>query len=205
MRARRQARANDRRAFGDARLAALRAGLQLTADQQPLWPPVENALRDLGEARHALHRGRRAMSTGAAGDATARLKERSRRLIAMGQAVGTLANTAAPLLASLSPEQKGRLPVLLRGVGPRRIVADAFAIDMDRGERRRGGPDADGRGLGPREMDRRETGERDERRGGGWHHRFERFGAGRYDPDEGGRPGRDHGIRRYRHGDEERG
>ena len=33
--------AADIAAFGDARIAALHAGLKLTADQEKLWPPVE--------------------------------------------------------------------------------------------------------------------------------------------------------------------
>ncbi len=39
--------ADDIKAFTDARIAALRAGLQLTLDQEKNWPPFEQALRDL--------------------------------------------------------------------------------------------------------------------------------------------------------------
>jgi len=39
--------AEDISAFGDARIAALHAGLKLTAEQEKLWPPVEAALRDV--------------------------------------------------------------------------------------------------------------------------------------------------------------
>ena len=42
--------AEDIAAFGDAGIAALHAGLKLTAEQEKLWPPVESALRDLAEA-----------------------------------------------------------------------------------------------------------------------------------------------------------
>ncbi|MDB5651016.1 MAG: hypothetical protein JWL62_2536, partial [Hyphomicrobiales bacterium] len=34
----------DRAAFFEARLAAIHAGLRLTADQEKLWPPVESAV-----------------------------------------------------------------------------------------------------------------------------------------------------------------
>ena len=37
----------DRAAFTDARIAALHAGLELNADQEKLWPPVEG-----GDPRH---------------------------------------------------------------------------------------------------------------------------------------------------------
>ena len=43
--------AEDIAAFGDARIAALHAGLKLTAEQEKLWPPVDNALRDLAKQR----------------------------------------------------------------------------------------------------------------------------------------------------------
>ena len=43
--------AADIAAFGDARIAALHAGLKLTAEQEKLWPPVEAALRDLAKQR----------------------------------------------------------------------------------------------------------------------------------------------------------
>ena len=37
----------DREAFTDARIAALRARLKLTPDQEKLWPAVEDAIRGL--------------------------------------------------------------------------------------------------------------------------------------------------------------
>src|SRR6185437_10849166 len=37
----------DVRAFADARIAALKAGLQLTPEQEKNWAPFEQALRDL--------------------------------------------------------------------------------------------------------------------------------------------------------------
>src|SRR5271169_7260027 len=41
----------DRAAFADARIAAVHAGLKLTADQEKLWPPVETAVRDFAKLR----------------------------------------------------------------------------------------------------------------------------------------------------------
>src|ERR1700740_83114 len=43
--------AEDRAAFLDARIAAVHAGLKLTADQEKLWPPVEAAVRDFAKMR----------------------------------------------------------------------------------------------------------------------------------------------------------
>src|SRR5258706_909185 len=41
----------DRVAFADARIAAVKAGLKLTPDQEKLWPPVEAAVRDFAKLR----------------------------------------------------------------------------------------------------------------------------------------------------------
>ena len=41
----------DRAAFVDARIAALKAGLELTADQAKNWPAFEQALRDMAQLR----------------------------------------------------------------------------------------------------------------------------------------------------------
>src|SRR6516225_8461649 len=43
--------AEDRAAFLDARLAALRAGLRLTPEQDKAWPAFEQASRDLATLR----------------------------------------------------------------------------------------------------------------------------------------------------------
>jgi len=43
--------ADDRAAMADAKIAAVHAGLKLTDDQEKLWPPVENAVRDLVKIR----------------------------------------------------------------------------------------------------------------------------------------------------------
>jgi hypothetical protein len=39
----------DRAAFLDARIAALKAGLELNAEQEKNWPPLESAMRDLAK------------------------------------------------------------------------------------------------------------------------------------------------------------
>ena len=47
--------ADDIKAFTDARIAALRAGLQLTPDQETNWPPFEQAVRDLATQMSGGH------------------------------------------------------------------------------------------------------------------------------------------------------
>ena len=43
--------AQDRSAFVDAKIASVHAGLQLTPDQDKMWPPVEAAVRDFAKQR----------------------------------------------------------------------------------------------------------------------------------------------------------
>ena len=47
-------KAEDAQAFMDARIAALHAGLKLSADQEKLWPPVEEAIRSAARL-HVSH------------------------------------------------------------------------------------------------------------------------------------------------------
>ena len=42
---------DDRAAYADARIAALKAGLRLSAEQEKLWPPLEATLKDLAAKR----------------------------------------------------------------------------------------------------------------------------------------------------------
>lgn len=104
----------DRAAFLDARIAALHAGLTLTPDQEKLWPPVEQALRDFGklvaEQRQKFRDEREPL------DPVARLQMRSDNMIARGQGLKKLADAEAPLYAALTDAQKHRVPVLARAI-----------------------------------------------------------------------------------------
>src|SRR6201986_4147321 len=73
----------DRAAFVDARIAAVHAGLKLTADQEKLWPPVEGAVRDLVKIRIDRAKAREAREAAAHGadqpkpDPVTRLRNRA--------------------------------------------------------------------------------------------------------------------------------
>lgn len=51
---------DDRAAYADARIAALKAGLRLSAEQEKFWPPVETTLKELAAKRMQRHEERRA-------------------------------------------------------------------------------------------------------------------------------------------------
>jgi zinc resistance-associated protein len=108
--------AEDMEAFAEARMAALRTGLRLSADQDKLWPPVEEAMRNLADVRRDQMRAWREGSGRNSDDLPAMLRGLSERQLASGEALRKLADAAAPLYAALDEGQKRRLRVLARGL-----------------------------------------------------------------------------------------
>ena len=104
--------AEDISAFGDARIAAVHAGLKLTAEQEKNWPPVEAALRDLAKQRSERFTAR--ASADKPKDPIERLTLRAEHMTQSGAALKKLADAAGPLYKSLDDGQKHRLMVLAR-------------------------------------------------------------------------------------------
>jgi hypothetical protein len=104
--------AQDIAAFGDARIAALHAGLQLTAEQEKNWPAVESALRDLAKQRSERLAAR--ASADRPKDPLEHLALRADVLSQRGSALKKLADAAGPLYKSLDEAQKQRFVVLAR-------------------------------------------------------------------------------------------
>lgn len=117
-----QPTAEDLRAFGEARLAALKAGLALSADQEKNWPAYEQAARDLQKLRSdrmSALMATRGNSQAPAGDPVERMRQRSTTLSAFGSALQKLADAADPLYKSLDDGQKRRFAMLSRLTGSR--------------------------------------------------------------------------------------
>jgi zinc resistance-associated protein len=106
----------DRAAFLDARIAAIRAGLKLSPDQEKLWPGVETALRTAGKS--AMDRHQKFKNERADENFIDRIRRRGENAVARGQDLQAVADAAAPLYATLSEEQKHRLPVLMHVLRP---------------------------------------------------------------------------------------
>ncbi len=87
----------DRAAMTDARIAALRAGLRLTPDQEKSWPAVESAMRDLAKQRSEVRERMREARRNP--DPIARLRARGRR---DGRASGRPEAARGRLRAALS-------------------------------------------------------------------------------------------------------
>ncbi len=111
----------DRAAFLDGRIAAAKAVLKLTPEQEKLWPAFETALRDAAKTREAARAQRDAeREKGPAGrpDPVARLRMMGQNDTARGAAMTKLADAAAPLYASLDDAQKRRVERFLPHGGP---------------------------------------------------------------------------------------
>jgi zinc resistance-associated protein len=110
----------DRAAFLDARIAALKAGLELNAEQEKNWAPLESAMRDLAKQRaerFAAWRAQRESNQDADAEVNPidRLSRVSERLSARAADLQKLAAAAKPLYDSLDDSQKRRFAVLFRG------------------------------------------------------------------------------------------
>lgn len=144
----------DRAAFADARIAAVHAGLKLTAEQEKLWPPVEAAVREFAKLRidraNARMNASRDDSSQKPDDPVTRLRDHADNMATMAAAMKKIADAADPLYKMLDDSQKRRLSVLTRmdrwsgrggwrhhehGMGMGRMGMDR---DFDRDHDRRG-------------------------------------------------------------------
>jgi hypothetical protein len=109
--------AQDIVAFGDARIAAMHAGLKLTPEQEKNWPAVESALRDLAKQRSERFAAR--ASADRPKDPIERLALRGDVMAQRGASLKKLADAAGPLYKGLDDAQKHRFMMLARLGGPR--------------------------------------------------------------------------------------
>jgi len=109
----------DMAAFTDARIAALKAGLELTPDQTKNWPPFEQAVRDLSQLRIARIQAREAGNQPASASPFDRLSQRADNMAKTSAALKKVADAGTPLYASLDDSQKGRFVMLAHFLRPR--------------------------------------------------------------------------------------
>jgi hypothetical protein len=110
--------AEDRAAFADARIAAVHAGLKLSADQEKLWPPVETAVKEFAKLR--IDRANARMNAARDGardqqkpdDPVARLRDRADTMATTAAVMKKIADAADPLYKTLDDGQKRRLAIL---------------------------------------------------------------------------------------------
>jgi hypothetical protein len=113
--------AEDRAAFTDARIAALKAGLELTPDQAKNWPPFEQSLRDMAQLRAQRIAAREARKQNPSQTPPApfeRLAHRADTMAKTSAALKKIADAGAPLFQSLSDPQKERFKKLAHLLRP---------------------------------------------------------------------------------------
>jgi hypothetical protein len=125
--------AEDRQTMLDAKLAGMKAGLQLTPDQEKLWAPFESAVKDAAKARMeamgqmmqaARERGERMSPID-------HLEAMADRLSRGAADVRKIADAAKPLYAGLDDSQKHRFGMLGRMLMPERAEAAEHGHEGD--------------------------------------------------------------------------
>ncbi len=113
-----QLSAEDTAAFTDAHIAALKAGLKLTAAQEKNWPAVEAALRDVAKARAArmAEWHEKAKERHEHANFIEGLREGAKAMTARAGEMEKIADAAKPLYDSLDDAQKRRFGMLFHAM-----------------------------------------------------------------------------------------
>jgi hypothetical protein len=91
----------DMSAFIDAHIASVHAGLKLSSEQEKLWPPVEDAIRNLARVHYSHMQAVGQPQGMMAADPLGLLRTMADRMSQGAEAVRKLADAAAPLYATL--------------------------------------------------------------------------------------------------------
>jgi hypothetical protein len=109
----------DRAAFADARIAALKAGLELTPDQAKNWPAFEQALHNMAQLRAQIRADREARKLSQTPSTPIeRISRRADNLAKKSTALKLIADTGAPFYKSLDDAQKERFKKLAHFLRP---------------------------------------------------------------------------------------
>jgi hypothetical protein len=108
--------ADDFAAFTDARVAALKAGLRLTPDQEKNWSAFEQSYRNLAKLRTDRFAAGRDAAAAAPSDQNLvdRMQRRADAISQFGTALQDLAKATRPLYQSLDDGQKHRFVAITR-------------------------------------------------------------------------------------------
>jgi zinc resistance-associated protein len=156
----------DRAAFVDARIAALKAGLELTPDQAKNWPAFEQALRDMAKLRAERVAAREAREQNPSQTPIApfdRLAQHADNMAKASAALKRIAETGQPLYTSLDDSQKARFQKLARLLRPHHHM---HARLEERGQGWRDGRNDDERGDRFWQFHHRRFGQDDGEQGG---------------------------------------
>ena len=120
----------DFKVLTDARIGIVKAALQLTPEQEKLWPPVEEAIRARAEAKYnqmVAVAGRQQREV----DPVELMRGRADALAQRAGNLKKLADAWAPLYQSLNPDQKQRMRLLaMRVMRELRVGVDTRPMEM---------------------------------------------------------------------------
>ena len=119
--------AADVSAFADARIAALKAGLQLTPDQAKNWPQFEQAVRDLVQLRIQRLQERQASDQQSPGTPFERLSQRADNMAKTSAAVARLKDSGGLFISVLADPTTGGVAASFAMLGDI-IVAEPGAL-----------------------------------------------------------------------------
>lgn len=109
--------AEDRAILTDARIAALKTGLKLNAEQEKLWPQVASTLEEVSknrQARQETAREARQANKGKMPDPIVRMRSTADRMDAAADDLRKIADASEPLYKTLDESQKERLQLMIR-------------------------------------------------------------------------------------------
>lgn len=100
--------------FVDARIASIKAGLKLTADQERLWAPVETAIRNAASQRYdRMEQFRNSRDQAQSIDFMQRIERRATTMTQDAQNTMAVSTALRPLWDTLSEDQKRIAPRLM--------------------------------------------------------------------------------------------
>ena len=109
----------DRQTMLDAKLAGMKAGLQLTPDQEKLWAPFESAVKDAAKARmEAMGQMMQAREQGERMSPVDHLEAMADHMSRAAEDIKKIADAAKPLYAGLDDLQKHKFGMLGRMLMP---------------------------------------------------------------------------------------
>ena len=128
--------AADRETMLDAKLAGMKAGLQLSSDQEKLWGPFESAVKDAAKARmDAMQQMMETREQGEHMSPIDHLEAMADRLSRGATDIKKIADAAKPLYASLDDSQKHKFGMLGRMLMPEQARSAVDMIHRHMGER----------------------------------------------------------------------